>query len=122
MGVPIHVAKILTYPEKVHKNNIGKAHDMFSRIFQIRIYNFFSTKILCNICFDFLKLLKTEKELPYLSHKIFFLFQLSLKGSLDSIPSPSPSVKIQIIGGEVCLRCKPEFVYIAQQCFAYYHK
>ena len=29
-----------------------------------------------------------------------------LKGSLDSIPSPSPLVKIQIIGGKVCLRCK----------------
>ena len=29
-----------------------------------------------------------------------------LKGSLDSIPSPSPSVKIQIMGGKVCLRCK----------------
>ena len=29
-----------------------------------------------------------------------------LKHSLDSIPSPSPSVKIQIIGGKVCLRCK----------------
>ena len=28
------------------------------------------------------------------------------KGSLDSIPSPSPSVKIQIMGGKVCLRCK----------------
>jgi len=27
-----------------------------------------------------------------------------LKGSLDSIPSPS--VKIQIMGGKVCLRCK----------------
>ena len=27
-----------------------------------------------------------------------------LKGSLDSIPSPS--VKIQIIGGKVCLGCK----------------
>jgi len=27
-----------------------------------------------------------------------------LKGSLDLIPSPS--VKIQIIGGKVCLRCK----------------
>ena len=27
-----------------------------------------------------------------------------LKGSLESIPSPS--VKIQIIGGKVCLRCK----------------
>ena len=29
-----------------------------------------------------------------------------LKGSLDSIPSPSSSVKIQIMGGEVCLRWK----------------
>ena len=29
-----------------------------------------------------------------------------LKGSLLSIPSPSPSVKIQIMGGKVCLRCK----------------
>ena len=29
-----------------------------------------------------------------------------LKGSLVSIPSPSPSVKIQIMGGKVCLRCK----------------
>ena len=31
-----------------------------------------------------------------------------LKGSLDLIPSLSPSVKIQIIGGKVCLRCKGE--------------
>ena len=29
-----------------------------------------------------------------------------LKGSLDSVPSPSHSVKIQIIGGKVRLRCK----------------
>ena len=29
-----------------------------------------------------------------------------LKGSLDLIPSPTPSVKIQIMGGKVCLRCK----------------
>jgi hypothetical protein len=28
------------------------------------------------------------------------------KDSLDSIPSPSPSVKIQIMGGKVGLRCK----------------
>ena len=31
-----------------------------------------------------------------------------LKGSLDSIPSPSPSVKIQIMGGKVCMRCEGE--------------
>ena len=29
-----------------------------------------------------------------------------LKGSLDSISSPSPSVKIQIMGRKVCFRCK----------------
>ena len=29
-----------------------------------------------------------------------------LKGSLDLISSPSPSAKIQIMGGKVCLRCK----------------
>ena len=29
-----------------------------------------------------------------------------LEGSLDSIPLPSPSFKIQITGAKVCLRCK----------------
>ena len=29
-----------------------------------------------------------------------------LDDSLDLIPSPSPSVKIQIMGGKVCLKCK----------------
>ena len=29
-----------------------------------------------------------------------------LKGSLDLIPSPSLSVKVQIVSGKVCLRCK----------------
>ena len=29
-----------------------------------------------------------------------------LKGSLNSFSSPSPSLKIQIMGGKVCLRCK----------------
>ena len=29
-----------------------------------------------------------------------------LKGSMDSIPSPSSSVKIQIMSGKVCWRCK----------------
>ena len=54
-----------------------------------------------------------------------------LKGSLFSIPSPSPSVKIQIMGRKVCLRCKgktsldiatkiwkKKFADITQQCFA----
>ena len=52
-----------------------------------------------------------------------------LKGSLDSIPSPS--AKIQVMGGKVCLSCKgktllvveqmfenKKFVDINQQCFA----
>ena len=29
-----------------------------------------------------------------------------LKGSLDSITSPLTSVKIQIMGGKICLMCK----------------
>ena len=37
-----------------------------------------------------------------LRHKV----EKILKGSLDSIPSPSPSVKIQSMGGKACLRCK----------------
>ena len=40
-----------------------------------------------------------EKSCPAEVEKI-------LKGSQDSIPSPSLSVKIQIMGGKVCLRCK----------------
>ena len=39
------------------------------------------------------------------SHYRFKLERI-LKGCLDLIPSPSPSVKIQIMGGKVCLRCK----------------
>ena len=49
-----------------------------------------------------------------------------LKGSLDSIPPPSPSVKIQIMCGKVCLSCKSKtllcfqkFVDNAQQYFAF---
>ena len=61
-----------------------------------------------------------------------FKVEKILKGSLDSISSPSPSVKNQIMGGKVCLRCKgktllgvvnkllkiKKFVDITQQCFA----
>ena len=32
--------------------------------------------------------------------------EIFLKGSLDLIPSPSHSLKIQIMGGKICLRCK----------------
>ena len=36
----------------------------------------------------------------------FFKEEKNFKGSLDSILSPSLSVKIQIVGGKVCLWCK----------------
>ena len=46
-----------------------------------------------------------------------------LKGILDSIPSPSLSVTIQIMGGKVCKELlgivNKKFVYKAQQCFAF---
>ena len=41
-----------------------------------------------------------------------------MKGILDSIPSPSPSVKIRIMGRKVCLRCKGKTLDITQQCLA----
>ena len=37
---------------------------------------------------------------------LLFKVEKILKGSLDSILSPSPSVKIQIMDGKSCLRCK----------------
>ena len=54
-------------------------------------------------------------------HKTLDKVEKILKGSLDSIPSPAPSVKIQIMGGKVCFRCKGKTllgVDITQQCFA----
>ena len=38
-------------------------------------------------------------------HTLFRVEKI-LKGSQVSIPSPSPSVKIQIMGRKLCLRCK----------------
>ena len=76
-------------------------------------------------------------EHAFIAHPIFKAdsgkVEKILKGSLDSISSPSPSVKIQIMGGKVCLRCKgktllgvvikllkiKKFVENAQQCFAF---
>ena len=68
----------------------------------------------------------------YRTH-VSILFKLQIKvekilnGSLNSIPSHSPSLKIQIMGGKVCLMCKgktllgienKKFVDIIQQCYA----
>ena len=44
--------------------------------------------------------LRLFRSLEY-SHKV----EKILKGSLNSIHSPSPSLKIQIMGGKVCFRC-----------------
>ena len=50
--------------------------------------------------------LHITKDLPISKFMVFFKAEKKLKGSLDSIPSPSPSVKIQIMDGKVGLRCK----------------
>jgi hypothetical protein len=36
----------------------------------------------------------------------------TLKGRLDLIPSPSASVKIEIMGRKVCLRCKGKTLFV----------
>ena len=41
-----------------------------------------------------------------------FKVEKILKGSLDSIQLPSPSLKIQIMGGKVCLRCKDKTLLV----------
>ena len=56
----------------------GQAQDMFSRIFRIRIYEFF----LPNIC-NYLHLLKTEEKVPFLTDKEFvFFFELRNIGEI----------------------------------------
>ena len=47
-------------------------------------------------------LLEKDRRLHYFTTKV----EKILKRILDSIPSPSPSVKIHMMGGKVCLRCK----------------
>ena len=52
---------------------------------------------------------KTEDTFkPLYIYPIFKKYKVenNLKGGLDLIPSPTPSVKIQIMGRKVCLRCK----------------
>ena len=65
--------------------------------------------------------------------EVEFKIEFFLKGSLDSIPSPSTSVKIQMQVGKFVLRflckkiagccqqngCFQKFVDKAQQCFAF---
>ena len=53
-----------------------------------------------------------RKDEESVSGQVFFTLAIVvkvekiLKDSLDLIPSPSTSVKIQIMGGKVCLWCK----------------
>ena len=49
-------------------------------------------------------------------HSLHLHWLTMLEDSLDSIPSPSPLVKIQIIGGKFS---RGKFVDNAQQCFAF---
>ena len=75
-----------------------------------------------------MKVVSGPKSLIKETTTYYFKVENILKGSLDSIPSSSPSVKIQIMGGKICLRCKgktllgvvnnKKFVDITQQCFA----
>jgi hypothetical protein len=46
-----------------------------------------------------------------------FKVEKILKGSLDFILSPSRSVKIQIMGGKVCLRCKGKTLWSLSKTF-----
>ena len=47
----------------------------------------------------------------------FFKVENFLKCSLDLIPSPTLSVKIQIMGEKVCLRCRINIAGHCQQTF-----
>ena len=51
---------------------------------------------------------KKNQEKNQKNHTVFIATKVEdiLKGSLDQNPSPSPYVKIQIMGRKVCLRCK----------------
>ena len=62
-------------------------------------------KMIIHIAFNDQKLFfNTDKNMGNQLHRPLCKVEKILKGSLDSIPSPS--VKIQIMGGKVCLRCK----------------
>ena len=51
-------------------------------------------------------LIEALQRIGVLSEHSNVKVEKNLEGSLDSIQSPSPSVKIQILGGKVCFRCK----------------
>ena len=53
-----------------------------------------------------LRIIQEKKNNDEVSAEFLDKVEKILKGSLGLIPSPLPSVKIQIMGGKVCLRCK----------------
>ena len=62
-------------------------------------------KMIIHIAFNDQKLFfNTDKNMGNQLHRPLCKVEKILKGSLDSIPSLS--VKIQIMGGKVCMRCK----------------
>ena len=50
--------------------------------------------------------MKNKDELSEKKILVAIKVEKNVKGSLDWIPSLSPSVNIQIMGKKVCLRCK----------------
>ena len=105
--------------------------------YRLSILEFLSSTILSNACNP--KNYRSggnehEVFIGFAKKYLFIKVEKNLKDSLDSIPSP---VKIQIMGGKVCFRCKGKtllgdvnklFVFksflatlstgLAQQCFA----
>ena len=62
---------------------------------------------ICKICEKYFWLFATHSFTNFQTcFPLIFKVENILKGILDSIPSPSPSVKIQIMSGKVYLRCK----------------
>ena len=54
-----------------------------------------------------LSIQETDSIFIFILHILFFIkVGKILKGSLDPIQSPSPLVKVQIMGGKICLKCK----------------
>ena len=52
----------------------GQAHDIFSLISRIRIYEFFLPNTIMEYLFWFSQIIKTEKEKTFLNNKDFFFF------------------------------------------------
>jgi hypothetical protein len=75
----------LLYKKPKPKPNSGSLAEKFKFVFQIQVLAAVLA-LVCHFSMSILSNFKVEKV---------------LKGSLDLIPSPSPSVKIQIIGGKV---------------------